>query len=222
MIPGTRNDGLRLQFASVDVVCLRVVGAVPGTAVLAASARNGPGAGTLSVLAGRFISWQAPGSSTPGTPCSVGIADGVYLLEDGADTSKWIRVQVVNDFLASSGQASIFIADTYNVMGPDDVDAADASAGITETVEFSLENVTTNILQSVVLWIDPATSEITVSSDGVNFYAPTTPTDPNALTWSSIALGSSVNFWMRRTIAGTASSNPGILNILQWSWKAPG
>ena len=71
MIRATRNDGLRLQLSSSDVVFMREVGAVPGTALLAASARNGPGEGTLGVLSGSLLTWQAPGSVVAGAPCFV-------------------------------------------------------------------------------------------------------------------------------------------------------
>jgi hypothetical protein len=219
MTPGTRNDGLRLQLSGVDVNFMRVDSAslLPGVVILAAAARNGPGQGLL-IASPAGLTWQAPGSSTPGPIVSVP-ADGVYMLEDGSDPSQWIRVQCYAAYLPDSGGATIDIGDSYNALGPDDVSAANASAGITETVEFTLKNLTANTIATVKLWLDPATANITVSSDGTNYYDPTSPSDAHVLTWASIAAGASVNLWIKRIIPSSTSYSPSISNLLQWQWN---
>lgn len=217
MNPSTRGEGLRLQLSGVDVVSMRVAGALDGTIVLAAAARNAPGAGTLSATAAG-LTWQAPGSATPGPAVPI-VSDGGYLLEDGEDASKWIRLQVYTAYLPASGAATIELGDRYNELGPADVIASDALAGLVTTTEYTLLNVSGNTITAVVLWIDPSASGLQVSSDGTNFFTPTTPTDTHSLKWATIAAGASVNVWVKRTIGAASASNPGILNVLQWAWN---
>jgi len=185
--------------------------------VLAAGARNGPGIGTL-ILSNSLLAWQAPGSSTPGAAALVS-GGGSFLLEDGADPSMWIRVSVYPTYLPSTAQGLVNIGDTFNSFGPDDVAAANAASGITETVEFTLKNVSPAVITGVKLWLDPAVVDLTVSSDGTNFYDPISSTDAHVLTWSSIAAGASVNLWVKRIIGASATSNPAILNLMQYSWN---
>lgn len=203
---------------------MRIAGALAGVVVLCVGARNGPGTGTLiSSIAGNGqtqLAWQAPGSATPGIPQPV-YPDGTYLLEDGADSTKFVRVQVYGSYLPTAGAAPVFVADTYNALGPDDVSAANASAGIVETVEYALANVSPVTVLNAKLWIERSgtdTRGVTVSQDGVTFVNPGSETDPNVLTWASIAPGASVNVWMQRTIPASASSNPATFNQLQFGW----
>lgn len=217
MTPGTRNDGLRLQLSASDQYFMRMTGNLAGVTFLAASARNGPGIGYLTATFGG-LSWTSPGSSMPG-PVTLIPGDGTYMLEDGADPSMWIRVQVYASYLPLSGQTAVHLYDTYDSFGPDDVSAANALAGITETVAFTLKNVSPGSAFNVKAWLDPATANVTISSDNVNFYDPVSSTDANVLTWASIAAGASANLWLRRIIGASASSNAGILNLMQFSWS---
>lgn len=217
--PGTRSDGLRLQLAGSDVVSLRVVGGIAGVVVIAAAGRNGPGSGRLIASAGGLC-WQAPGSVVAGDAVPIP-ADGVYLLEDGTDASAWLRVQAYAASLAASGEARVYLADRYNEFGPDDVTAANAAAGIVETVQFTLANVTPAVITGAVLWLDPSavSAGLAISSDGVSFFTPTNQTDATALTWASINPASSVNVWVRRTLAAGKASNPQILNTMRLAWN---
>jgi hypothetical protein len=215
--PGTRNDGLRLELSAAEIVSLRTSGTLPGVVVLAAAARNGPGTGRLTASS-QGIAWMAPGSTQSGTPVATPI-DGAYLLEDGSDASKWVRVQVYAEWLGKSGGALVQLKDWYNALGPADVPAADALAGATETTEYQLVNLTGNAIVSAILWLDSACAPgISVSQDGTNFFTPSSSVDPNALAWASIAAGASVNLWVKRVISATSASNPRILNALQWAW----
>jgi len=222
MIPATRNDGLRLQLSGADVTSLSALGTLPGVVVLAAAAANGPGLGTL-IASAAGLAWQPP--SPPALPMPGASqacpGDGTYLLE-GADPAQWIRVQVYSAYLPASGSAQVALADLYGGVGIDDVSAANASAGLTETTQFSLTNVTPSLITGVTLWIDPVGSgagTLSVSSDGTNFFQPHYQGDPNVLTWSSIASLASVSVWVRRTIGAAAVSNPRLLNLLRWAWN---
>ena len=216
---GSRSDGLRLLLSGNEVLSLRVVGAIEGIVVLAAGGRNGPGAGIL-LMSAQGLRWQAPGSSTPGSAIAIP-SDGEYLLEDGEDPSCWLRVQAYTAWLPTSGQATVELLDLYNALGPDDVSAANATAGIVETNEYTLNNVTPAVIANATAWLDPTavSAGISISSDGVTFVQPVAQTDSTALTWSTIAAGASVNLWIKRTIPAGASSNPKILNILRLSWN---
>jgi hypothetical protein len=196
--PATANDSVRLQLSGSDVVSMRVAGALPGVVVLFASAQNGVGEGILSASAGG-LSWQAPFSEQPGATVPIP-TDGVYMLEDNLNPSAWVRVQAYVDYLPTSGAATIEIGDSYSPAAL--VAGGDVSAGVT----------------ALTLWIDPFTTGITVSSDGTNFYDPTSQSDPNALVWATLAAGASVNVWVRRTIAADSAFNPQVLNVLDWAW----
>lgn len=225
MQPATRGDGVRLQLSGADCISMRVVGALAGIAVLAAGARNGPGTGRIIASAGGYLAWQAPNSATPGTPQPVSSIDGPYLLEDGDDVTKWIRVQVYNAFLPTAGEARIFIADTYAVdvpgVGVGDIDAATAATGTLETTQFALKNVSPVRVDNIKLWIDRSGVQsrgVTVSSDGITYVNPGSEVAGNVLLLGSLAPGASVSVWMQQTIAVAATFDPGRLNILQFGW----
>jgi len=219
--PGTRNNGLRLQLSGSDVGGLRIIGTMPGIVVTGAAARNGPGQGLLISSTGSQVAWQAPGSSIPGPAVNVS-AGGAFLLEDGTDASCWLNILAYPAYLPGSAQAAIALVDSYNNVGPADVAAADALAGLVTTTEYTLHNSTAGIITSALMWIDNTASgyaELSISLDGTNFYTPYTSTDTHVLAWSSIAAGASVNVWVKRTIGASSASAPSILNMLQWQWN---
>lgn len=224
MTPYTRGDGLHLQLAGGDAGFMRVVGTLVGVVVLAVGSRNGPGTGRLIAAPGQMLAWQAPGSTTPGQAQAC-TNDGVYLLEDGSDPSKYVRVQVYASYLPASGEAMIAMQDAYN--GLADVTAVQAAAGLTDITTFALKNVsnTTNgapmLATLVKMWLDQTAGynpNLSISSDNVNFFTPTGPGDPNALAWASIAAGASVPVYLKRTIGAAAPANPIARNALQFQW----
>jgi hypothetical protein len=223
MTPGTRNDGLRLQLSGSDVGGLRIAGTLPGVVATAAAARNGTGIGLLTASPDSILSWQAPGSSASGVGVD-GSGGGSIMLEDGMDPSSWLRVEVYPDYLPSAAQALVLFADSFNDIGPDDVGAADALAGLTTTTEYTLKNMdAVHAITDARLWLDSGASgfsSLSVSLDGTNFYEPTSASDANVLLWGTIAPSASVNIWVRRAISADAASNPSILNLLQWAWQA--
>lgn len=216
-----RHAGLQLYLSGSAVGSLRIAGTMPGVIVTAAAARNGPGTGLLTLAAGNLLCWTAPSSSAAGVEHNVA-AGGSFLLEDGTDPSDWIAVQVYPAYLpASAAQAAVELRDSYNNVGPADVAAADAAAGLVTITEYALTNLTSNAVRSIALWLDASAAGeplLAVSPDGTNYYQPTSSTDPNVLTWPSIAAGGSANVWVRRTIPASSASNPSVLNLLQWQW----
>lgn len=219
MIAATRNDALRLMNGSDEILSMRVWGAIPGVIVTAAAANNGTGIGTLRGT-GTSLAWTAPGSDIEGV-AQVCAVDGEYILEDGEDATKWLRVQVYTTYLSNSASGKIVIENSFNVLGPSDISAAQATVGNVATVTYTLKNASNNYVYNVKLWLDPACAAgITISSDGVNYYSPTTSGDAHVLAWSSVAPGASVSVYIKRTISAGASSNVGLLNILQYQWSS--
>lgn len=215
-----RSDALRLLFAAVEVNHLLEVGAIPGTVILAAGGANGSGTGRIrSTGAGTDLQWRAPGSSTFG-PAIEATADGDYVLEDGEDAAAFVRVRVRVAFLVDPNESDVLVRDAYNALGPDDVSAAEATAGAVETRQYDLTNAGAfNDVEDVRVWIDPATADVEISDDNAIFVTPTGPTHIDALTFATIAPGASVPIYMRRTIAALSTFDPEVLNILGWDWK---
>jgi hypothetical protein len=200
---------------------LRAIGNMPGVVITAAASRNGPGIGLLISSSGSNLAWQAPGSSTPGPAINVS-GGGAFMLEDGADPSMWINIYVYPAYLLGTAQATIAFEDSYNNVGPADVTAANALAGVATTTEYALCNSTAAVITSALMWIDDTASgyaELSISLDGTNFYTPYSSTDTHVLSWPSIAAGASVNVWVKRTIAAASGYAPSILNVLQWQWN---
>lgn len=221
MNPQTRSDAVHLESAGADAGPLRVVGTLPGMYIFAASTLNGTGHGLL--IAGVHsdgvtptVAWQAPGSSTPGAPCPL-TGEAAFLVEDGEDPDKWVRVYAYPAYCGTSGEAKVFFKVGYNALGPSDVTAGDAAAGLVITTTFTLKNYSFYPVTNVKLWIyaDPA---VQVSKDNISFFAPTDETDPNVLVWSSIAAGASANVYVKRTISASTAFDPARLVELRFAW----
>lgn len=222
MISQTRSDAVHLESGGYEAGPLLAVGTISGVVIRAVAQRNGRGAGRLvagvdTVTGAATLAWQAPGSGTPGAPQPLEYAND-YLLEDGEDTSKWIRIAAYPGYLATSGQARVFLKDGYNTLGPQDVGAGDAAAGQVVDTTYQLKNRSTHLVTNVRLWIDAAVSGLEVSADGISFFTPTSELDPNVLAWASIAAGASVDVTVRRTIAASAASDPARLNVIHFAW----
>lgn len=217
-LAGSRGDALRVRVAGSDVQHLAVVGTIRGVTPLAAAGRCGEGTGSLRSRGTppRRFSWRAPGSSTWGDEVAVS-ADGSYLLEDGEDRDSWLRVQVDVSWLPDvPEEARVFLRDRYNALGPDDVTAAEATAGDVATLELALVNVGANRLDGLVAWIDAATSDLEISDDGVSWSAPTSEGAGTAL--GQVNPGASVALHVRRTIGAGAPSAAEILNQIHFAW----
>ncbi len=131
--PTTGPDALRMEVASVQAVHLVAVGTLDGVAIAHVAARNGPGTGYLAAdSTGSGLKWKAPGSSAYGetVDCSPG---GGFVLPDGDDPEKFVRVAVIASRLpAGADAAQVLLRDVYdNAVSHDDVSAdAPTSLGI--------------------------------------------------------------------------------------------
>lgn len=217
MSPATASDGLRFKVSAVEIVHLHAIGTIPGVAILAVAALNGIGAGQLrSVGDGTELQWRAPGSSNFGNRVQAGV-DGTYMLTDGDNAGKWLRVQVYATYLLGPSSAQVLLADRYdNNLAADDVTAAEASAGSVETYQITMENVTGITLAQPTLWLDAAVADLEISDDGAAWVSPTT--ELTGLLFPDLAPAGTDIFHLRRTITAGASADPDVLNHLNFSW----
>lgn len=218
-IAGEQSDALRLQVESADVLHLAAVQTVPGVVPLAAAARNGPGYGRLQSADGARYTWTAPGSATPGPAvhCSV---DGDYLLLDGEDLDKWLRIRVYTSFTRSSPVSTrVHLADVYaGGTCHADVLAAEASAGDVSTYTITLANAGRTGLDAIVCWVDAGTSGIEISADGVSYSAPNS--EATGLALGSLAIDASTILYLRRAIDPGAEADPDVLDLLHFAFDA--
>lgn len=218
-VVATHADAIRIELSSVEIQHLVPIGAIPGTFIRAAAARNGEGAGDLrSEFDGTLLSWRAPGSSSFGDRIPVP-TDGQYLIEDGDDRNKFVRVEVFVSFLqASPASARVYTKDVYNAVGKDDVTAAEATAGSVETYILDIANDGAMDALAFKAWIDPAVSDIEISKDGVSWFTPTSEAHVDVLVYDRIETLTTDPIHIRRTIAAAAPSAPKVLNLFHFAW----
>ena len=221
--PATRSDSLRLEVASVDLELLRPsmrAPGLPGVVALAAAARNGEGVGlvTSSGPTGEILTWTAP-SGSAGPEVAVA-SDGSYMLEDGGDPDKWLRVQVYNAQLEVDPRSvQVDLVDVYdNGLAADDVTAAEASAGSTETYQITVANDSANPAKLVTFWLDAAVVDLEISDDGAAWVSPTT--EATGLVLGTIAAAGTDILHLRRVIGAAEGSDPKVLNHLHYSFDS--
>ena len=215
-----RGDAVRVKFSGSEVQHLSRLKTIPGVAILAAAGRNGSGVGRLrsSPSNASALEWKAPGSSSWGTPVDVS-AGGSHLLEDGADPGKWLRVTAFPSFLVGAGEESeVYLGDRVNAIGGDEVSAAEASAGLVESHALELVNESPMTVLNLNAWLDPTTSGLEISDDDATWVSPTVEGSALALS-SALAPAASVSLFVRRTVGAGASAAPGVLSLIQLSWK---
>ncbi len=217
---GTHADALRLEKTGVEIVQLRPTGTVPGVIPLAAAGRNGPGSGRLRAVGDR-LQWRAPGSGTFGAAVECG-TDGNYQLEDGEDFDKWLRVQVVREYLLTGSiDGLVELADVRNnEIGHDDVTSGEAAAGDVTDYTVEMTNVGTpgGIITQIVVWLEETQDnlQIQISDDGIAWDSPTIEAD--GLAFPDLAPGASNTLHVRRTITAGAEADPDVLNFLHVSF----
>lgn len=198
-------DALAVTVTGADVVSFDWYGAIPGVQIIAIGGRNGTGLGRVrSENDGSRFAWRAPGSASFG-PAVQATADGEIVLIDGVVRDKWIRLRVWVDYVPDFvSQRDIPISDKIgNVVSGADVSAADASAGLTTTTQFTLENVSPWSLHHVRVWVDRQTVGLNVSDDGSAWVTPTT--DAASLLLSSrLDPGETVVLYSQRVIGAGA------------------
>lgn len=212
----THADALELSLSSVEIVHLTAVGTVSGIRILFVAARNGVGMGRIRNN-GSLASWQAPGSSTWGDWAEVG-TDGNYILEDGEDRDKYVRVAVLNAYLSAGfNEQRVVLQDVYdNAVSHDDVTAGEATAGDVTTHNVIMTNVSTMGLSDLRVWLDAAVAGMEIN-DGSGWVSPTT--ESAALVFGALAPAATDTLQLRRTIGAAAPSDPDVLNHLHFSWN---
>ena len=213
-------DALRLEVDSVEIVHLTLVGTIPGVVPLLAAARNGPGVGRLqSEDDGTWLSWRAPGSATfgPAVHCS---PDGTYLLRDGDDWDKWLRVAVYSAHLKPSATADVSLGDCYSGGGAGaDVTAEEAAAGNVSTREVTVRNASTGPIVNVRIWTDPTHDGRTeVSLNNIDWSTPTT--ELSAVRIIEVAAAATATLYVRRTVAVGQAADPRELVHLNFSFDS--
>lgn len=213
-------DALRWTVFAAESHQLVRVGSIAGVVPLAVASRCGPGTAAIrSGPNGIELSFRAPGSQTWGVAVDCA-ADGSYLLEDGEDLSKWLRVQVYADHLPSGPtEASVRLADRLQgdnyTLGMTDIAAADAASGKSEQLSYQLTNVSGVGLSNVRIWLDAAVQYLEIQ-DGAGWVTPTD--EQNALVLGDIAPGSYASVTLRRTIPAGSGSDPDVLNYIHVSF----
>jgi len=234
----THADALRVEIDSVEISHLVAVGTIPGVSVAAVAARNGPGVGRLK-SDGDKLAWQSPGSSEFGEPVTCAV-DGSYLLEDGEDRDKWVRVQVYVSHLHPGHAAGrVALADRYAAgVGHDDVTAEEAAAGDLATYTLSLKNAGTAWLSNLRAWLGSVPTaggwrdmfalmlgwhsggpagRLEISDDGATWVRP--GSEDAALVLPDLGPSATDTLHVRRTVDGGASAAPDVLAFLHFAFN---
>jgi len=214
-------DSLRVEVSATESLSMKTVGTLYGVAVLAVGGRNGTGDGKIrSTQDGTYLSWKAPGSATWGAPVHAG-ADGTYLLLDGDDIDKYVRVQAYTDYLnPNPAESLVHIKDRYaNGIGHDDVTAGEATAGDTTDYSVTIANDNYVGLSHVNFWLTPLSvaNGLWISDDNATWVQPVYEAD--ALSLGNIAGNADTTLYIRRVIAAGAASNIYVLNELVYTFE---
>jgi len=218
--PNQAADSLHALRDAAEVRPLSLAGTVPGVAPLLAAGRNGPGAGRIRWNpTAAALQYQAPDSATWGDP-QTATADGTFLLVDGEDASKCVRVAVYTTHLGDAPtEARVLLADRYlNGIPFRDATAAEATAGDVDTYTLTLTNAGTVTVSALVAWLDADTAGLEISDDGATWVTPTT--EGTALALSDLAPAASATLHARRTIAASADADPDILDLIHLAFDA--
>jgi hypothetical protein len=215
----TGADALIFKISSAEVRQLNAVGTIPGVAVTFVSGQVATGtallAYTLDAEGVSFLQFRAPGSSMLGEFVSM-LADGSYLIADGEDRSKYIRVTVVLAKLpASSAQSLIYLADAYD-QGPAGTMATAGQASAGQVLDYSIDlyNQSARTLEHITAWIDPRHVDLyQISNDNATWTAP--QTRAAGITIANIAPAGTGTLYIRRTIAAGAVADPDLLAVFK-------
>ena len=101
----------------------------------------------------------------------------------------------------------------------DDVSAADASAGVAEMWTFDLWNQSADLVTGLVAWIDPATTRIAISTDGLAWSSPFD--QANAVALGSLAANAKKSLYVRRAVPPGASADPEAMAVVRLAWFIP-
>jgi hypothetical protein len=208
----------------VEVKHAHTIGSISGVVPLVAGGRNRLTDGSASIRStgstGRRLSWRAPGSSSYGLDVDIP-TDGIYTLCDGDDLTRCIRVEVHGDHVRETGSsASVNIADVLNnTIGGDNVTAADATAGTTDTIPLTAFNQSRHTAHRVKVWLVENAANLELSLDDIAYFSPTSETDPNVIDLAAtLPRGSTAELYLRRTVSAGSTFDAGILSSIRFGW----
>ena len=206
-----------------EIPPLGLIRTLPGVKPLMGAGRNGPGPATIrSGPNGTELSFRAPGSQSWGVDVDCA-ADGTYLLEDGEDTGKWLRIQVYADYLPNGpAEASIRMHDRYGA-GVGYLELLDISvtvgAGDQTTPTYYLYNASRETISDVCVWLDPAAVDfLEIDEGGPSWVKPIAEAD--AVELGDVAPGEMLTVSLRQTVAAGTPADPDVLNHLHSSYNA--
>lgn len=214
-------DSLKFSVSAVEVSHLHAIGSIPGVRIDFVAGLNGPGVAIIrSRFDGRSLSWMAPGSTRFGSDAVV-TADGMYLLSDGDDANKYVRVEAYESFLPSGNRtAKVLLTDRFNnAVADDDVEAAEASAGDVKTWAITITNQYASDVHRVRVWLDASVGDLEISDDGSTWVAPDSESHADVLEFGSLAAAATATLHVRRTIGSSTASDADILNWLHGSFE---
>jgi hypothetical protein len=203
----TQAAVINIESESEEVHHLTTAGSLQGVVPILVAARNGPGVGRIKVINGQ-LSWKAPYSSRFGNPVECN-ADGTYILCDGEDEDKFIKIDVHTEYLPSEDfEAKIYLSEVYNnPVAQDDVIAVDAQTGVVLQYQLSVRNTSSITFSHIRIFLNPVADPRTeLSLDGVNWYKPYTESE--GLQIESLGSGQSITLNIKRTIAAGQSEKP--------------
>ncbi len=218
LLEGVVNGG-DLQDLS-EIKQTHTMGTIPGVVPLLAGARNGAGSAFLRCDGGSRLRFKAPASTKYGQPVSAP-SDGVYLLRDGEDGDKFLRVQVHADHLPATAAAGrVLLGDVHNNgIGSDDVDAAEASAGDVEIFSLTVFNQSRFTMHRLRVWIVENLAGLELSLDQASWYKPDSETHVDVVEIAeTLGCGEYEELYVRRTIAAGSLPDPGVVNALRFAF----
>jgi len=236
------NHSLGHWYSSSEVLALGhvLVNSLSGIRIDHVSWANGTGNGLLESTTADTVAWTAP-SGTQGA--EVTIANGeTKILEDGADSNKYVRVRRTSATDLSLSVCTVVLTEVYNnVIGMDNVESTEAASGLVSYRCVMVRNVSVLTLTNIKIWIDEDTAGLALGWEvpigdgslgndqtgigdgdepaGVDWNTGTTA--GTGLQLASLTAGSNYGLWIRRTISPGASASTGILTSVHWSFDTP-
>jgi len=154
-----------------DFLGVSIADAISGITVDFVSGANGTGDGSLAATGASELKWTAPGGSQGD---GVTIANGeTKIVLDGTDPEKFVRVTRTSAD-ALSGTATLTLTDTFNnLIGYDNVSAAERAAGDTEYRCLSFKVDAADDIMDLLAWLGTLGTARAVNADGVSTGADT-------------------------------------------------
>lgn len=211
---GTRGDALRIVYQpgvfDRETGYLKAVGTIPGVAPIAAAGLCGAGIAAISSRNdGYDLCFRAPDSELFG-PLVRAESDGDYLLEDGEDKNKWLRVKVRSAFLAVTPQQSrVFLRLEDGEM------VTTKQISSVNTLNLQIQNVSAQPLLGVRVW--SPTPDTTFNLTGVDVAA---ADEDNSLLIGNMAVGGVKDLGMTLTVPGGADPEAAALFEVYAKWSS--